>query len=161
MDTDVTFTQEYSKVSISTGNEKYSSPKLIHLGESADKGMVTKRREMTIGGQRGYLIRKLRISQVIKRLEYYLHLSWLGAAHSGYGKGWEGSRYVHHSYTAYRTSHSHMVEYRGRMGLSLPAGYHKQSVELGVFQGNLKSRHRAYTITTSLSAQAKQSLRAR
>jgi hypothetical protein len=39
-----------------------------------------------------------------------------------------------------------VVEYRGRTGLSLPAGYHKQSVGLGVFQSNLKSRHRAYTI---------------
>jgi hypothetical protein len=28
----------------------------------------------------------------------------------------------------------------------LPAGYQKQYVGLGVFQGNLKSRHRAYTI---------------
>jgi hypothetical protein len=44
------------------------------------------------------------------------------------------------------TSNSHVVEYRGRTGLSLPAGYHKQSVGLGVFQGDLKSRHRAYTI---------------
>jgi hypothetical protein len=39
-----------------------------------------------------------------------------------------------------------MVEYRGRTGLSLPASYHKRSVGLGVFQGNLKSRHHAYTI---------------
>jgi hypothetical protein len=39
-----------------------------------------------------------------------------------------------------------MVEYRGQTGLSLPAGYHKQSVGLGVFQGNLKPRHRANTI---------------
>jgi hypothetical protein len=45
-DTDVAFTREYSKVSISSGNEKYSSPKLICLGESADKRMTTKRREM-------------------------------------------------------------------------------------------------------------------
>jgi hypothetical protein len=58
----------------------------------------------------------------------------------------KGSRYVHHSYDAYRTTNSHVVEYRGRTGLSLPASYHKQSVGLGVFQGNLKSRHRAYTI---------------
>jgi hypothetical protein len=29
------------------------------------------------------------------------------------------------SYDAYRTSNSHVVEYRGRTGLSLPAGYHK------------------------------------
>jgi hypothetical protein len=39
-----------------------------------------------------------------------------------------------------------MVEYKGRTGLSLPADYNKQSVGLGVFQGNLKSRHRAYTV---------------
>jgi hypothetical protein len=39
-----------------------------------------------------------------------------------------------------------MVEYRGRTGFSLPAGYHKGFVGLGVFQGNLKSRHHAYTI---------------
>jgi hypothetical protein len=58
----------------------------------------------------------------------------------------KGNHYVHHSYDAYRTSHSHVVEYRGQTGLSLPAGYHKQSVGLGVFQSNLKSRHRAYTI---------------
>jgi hypothetical protein len=32
------------------------------------------------------------------------------------------------------------------MWLSLSAGYRKQSVGLGVFQGNLMSRHRAYTI---------------
>jgi hypothetical protein len=30
--------------------------------------------------------------------------------------------------------------------MSRPASYHKQSVGLGEFQGNLKSRHRAYTI---------------
>jgi hypothetical protein len=58
----------------------------------------------------------------------------------------KGNHYVHHSYDAYRTSHSHVVEYRGQTGLSLPAGYHKQSVGLGVFQSNLKSRHRAYTL---------------
>jgi hypothetical protein len=58
----------------------------------------------------------------------------------------KGNHYVHHSYDAYRTSHSHVVEYRGRTGLSLRTGYHKQSVGLGVFQGNLESRHRAYTI---------------
>jgi hypothetical protein len=40
------FHREYSKVSISTGNEKYSSPKLIRLWESVDKGMTTKRREV-------------------------------------------------------------------------------------------------------------------
>jgi hypothetical protein len=39
-----------------------------------------------------------------------------------------------------------VVEYRGRTGVSLPAGFHKESVGLGVFQGNLKSRHHAYTI---------------
>jgi hypothetical protein len=39
-----------------------------------------------------------------------------------------------------------MVIYRGRTGLTLPASYHKQSVGLGVFLGNLKSRHRTYTI---------------
>jgi predicted nucleotidyltransferase len=37
MDTIVAFTQEYSKVSISLGNEKSREPELIHLG-----GMVTK-----------------------------------------------------------------------------------------------------------------------
>jgi hypothetical protein len=92
------------------------------------------------------LIRELRLSQLIKRLGYYLNLSWSGDAHSGYGKGWEGSCYIHHSYDAYRTNHSHVVEYRGWTGLSLPASYHKRSVGLGVFQANLMSRHRAYTI---------------
>jgi hypothetical protein len=55
------------------------------------------------------------------------------------------SRYVHQSYDTYRTSHSHVVEYRGQIGLSLPASFHKQSMGLGVFQGNLKSRHHDYT----------------
>jgi hypothetical protein len=37
MDTVVAFTREYSKVSISSGNEKYREPELIHPG-----GMVMK-----------------------------------------------------------------------------------------------------------------------
>jgi hypothetical protein len=74
----------------------------------------------------------------------------------------KGSRYVHRSYDAYRTSHSHVVEYKGRTGLSLPADYHKQSVRLGVIKvtSNLGTTP-TLSITTSLSAQAKQSLKAR
>jgi hypothetical protein len=45
MDTDVDFTREYAKVSISSGNEKYSSPKLIRLGEVRIKGDDDEKRD--------------------------------------------------------------------------------------------------------------------
>jgi hypothetical protein len=74
----------------------------------------------------------------------------------------KGIRYVHHSYDAYRTSHSHVVEYRGRTGLSLLAGYHKQSVGLVYFKVTSSlGTAPTLSITTSLSAQAKQSLKTR
>jgi hypothetical protein len=43
MDTIVAFTQEYSKVSISSGNEKCREPELIRL-----MGMVTKDRKARV-----------------------------------------------------------------------------------------------------------------
>jgi hypothetical protein len=46
-------------------------------------------------------------------------------AHSGYRRDEKGTCYIHHYYDAYRTSHSHVVEYKGRTGLSLPVDYHK------------------------------------
>jgi hypothetical protein len=73
MDIDVAFTWEYSKVSISSGNEKYSSPKMIRLSESVDKRVTTKRREMNDRRVERVLDMGLRVSQLIKRLRYYLH----------------------------------------------------------------------------------------
>jgi hypothetical protein len=155
------FHQGVFHVSISTGNEKYSSPKLIRLWERADKEMTTKRRDVNDRRVERILTGTLALpaNQVTSIL---LALSWSEGAQSGYGKGWERGRYVHHSYDAYRINHTHAVEYRGRTGLSLPAGYHKQSVALGVFQVTSSlGTAPTLSITTSLNAQVMQSLRAR
>jgi hypothetical protein len=74
----------------------------------------------------------------------------------------EKEPFVHHSYDAYKTSHSHMVEYRVGRGChyssattSSPWGlvYFKVTPSLGTPP--------TLPITTLLSAEAKQSLKAR